>query len=164
MNAIEILSRSFRELDIDIPTRVSRSRPPLCGVYMLVGSVGILYVGQSIDIHRRVSGHRSEFNRLGYQEFNRALWYPIPEGCLDYYEGAFIRALRPQYNRSAPPRTDGYDQEILEGFGLPVYGDEDVNSAAWSKVRQDRRMAREVGRVWTVELDDSGPDDSDSIQ
>ena len=111
MTPLEILRRQFRELDA--PTEKPRwpDSPTLCGIYVLVDHHEIVYIGSSVDVLNRVWAHRR--NRT----FDRLLWLRLPAAVHHHYEGAFIRAIRPRLNRSAPIDAR-YDAEILEGFGL----------------------------------------------
>lgn len=122
---LEILARSFRP--IALPTRVPkncvRCGTMKCGVYLLVAGGEIVYVGSSTDIELQLYAHANERERERYRglpfhkEFDGALWQALPEVVMPHYEGAFIRALRPRYNGSAP-RGGEHDAEILEGFDL----------------------------------------------
>lgn len=81
------------------------------GVYFLVDDNDIAYVGCSENVWHRVLFH------VRSRTFTRALWLSLPAKVHCHYEGAFIRALRPIGNRTAPP-SRGYDAEILDGFGI----------------------------------------------
>lgn len=129
---LDILALSFRE--INIPLRAEWATR-LCGIYLLVRNGRIFYIGQSVDVIGRVNFQRIRY--AGFHPVKRAFWYPIPQGCLKYYEGALIRSLRPDFNLSAPPHF-GYDNEILEGFGLQAHADEYENNRDWLK-QQDLR-------------------------
>ena len=141
MSALAILERSFRPLQI--PDRVSRTSrvDPVSGIYLLVDTE-IVYVGSSADVIYRVwCHHRASKREQAWSiDFDYALWYPLPSSVLYHYEGAFIRALRPECNLSAP-RHDGYDNEILEGFGLPPHADESANCRDFLSVQHRRRLA-----------------------
>lgn len=106
----------------------------LSGVYLLVDNGTIVYVGSSTQVEYRLWAHRrpSDSGLIYSKVFDGAFWYALPLAVHPHYEGAFIRALRPAYNRSAPPHV-GYDNEILDGFGLPVHDDEYANAAALSR-------------------------------
>lgn len=121
MNPLEILRPQLRWTTK--PSGSPRWLPLCCGVYFVVARQRIIYVGQSTDIHGRLYQHRSELRG----RFEGALWLPLPAAVLGHYEGAFIRALRPKLNRSAPAHY-GYDNEILEGFGLRPHVDEAANA------------------------------------
>jgi DNA-binding XRE family transcriptional regulator len=106
---LEILSGQFRELDL--PHERPRDAPLLCGVYLLAAADEIVYIGSSTDIIVRAWNHQRS------KSFDRLLWVWLPSAVHPYYEGAFIRAIRPPLNRSAPVDAR-YDAEILDGFGL----------------------------------------------
>jgi DNA-binding XRE family transcriptional regulator len=106
---LEILSRQFRELDL--PRERPRDAAILCGVYLLIEGEDVVYIGSSSDILVRAWNHHRS------KSFDRLLWVRMPSAVHPYYEGAFIRAIRPPLNRSAPGDAR-YDAEILEGFGL----------------------------------------------
>lgn len=129
MTPLEILSRQFRPLPL--PTAHPKaSAPKLCGVYLLVDTAEIVYVGSSVHIEQRVWSHilgHGVRATEGAKVFDRALWYPLPEKVFRYYEGAFIRYLRPRYNAGSP-RNAEHDAEILDGFDLcPAVDDEPVD-------------------------------------
>lgn len=111
MTPLEILRRSFRPLDI--PTEHPRwpDSPMLCGIYLLVDDQEIVYIGSSTDVLNRVWTHKRN------KSFGELLWLRLPSAVHPHYEGAFIRSVRPRFNRSAPIDAR-YDAEILDGFGL----------------------------------------------
>lgn len=131
MTPLEILSQQFRPFEP--PTSAPQSGVPSCGVYLLIDGADIVYVGSSASLETRSYSHvcDKEHERVGWKRFDRVLWYPLPEAVHCHYEGAFIRALRPKYNLRAP-KHHGYDNEILEGFRLPVHADEVENAVDWS--------------------------------
>lgn len=130
----------------------------LAGVYFLLLNEELVYIGQSGDIPARIAGHLAQrdkpVTRVGWpqkgdkpnrycKEFDRALWIEVPLVDLNAYEGAFIRALAPPLNFSAP--TDvGRDVEILNTFGLSLNDDalrqfEARRHARFSKPRRSVR-------------------------
>jgi hypothetical protein len=122
---LAILSRTFRP--IDLPTRVPKTcatcGTAVVGLYLLVSSDEIVYVGSSIDVATRLYVHVTERTRMERdnwqwgKRFDRALYLPLPGAVLPHYEGALIRALAPPAN-GRPPRDRGHDAEILHGLGL----------------------------------------------
>jgi hypothetical protein len=138
MSPLETLRRSFKP--VAIPDAVPAPRG-LVGVYMLVLGDEIVYVGSSSGIEFRLYQHAVE----EIKEFDSALWVSLPPGVHPHYEGAFIRALRPRYNRVAP-RHCGYDNEILEGFGLEPHADESANNRAYLDRHNQRRVANREAR------------------
>lgn len=131
MTPLEILRPQLRW--IPKPTGSPRWQPLVCGVYFIVARNKIVYVGQSSDVHGRLYSHCSEMRG----RFSGALLLELPAKVLGYYEGAFIRSLRPKLNKSAPAHC-GYDNEILEGFGLQPHEDEAANAAAFLDARWAR--------------------------
>ncbi len=159
MSALEILERTFRPIAIPdrAPLACQKCNPPKSGVYLLVAGDEIVYVGSSSDIEPRIFGHRTDrrsVNVMGRKAFDRALWLALPAAVLDAYEGAFIRSLRPRYNRNAP-RWCGNDNEILEGFGLKPHQDEQANSFEWLTSRPEQARVQSPAaqriRYWRTE-------------
>lgn len=62
-----------------------------CGIYFLLSSQRIVYIGQSRNVAARVKEHRRH-PPAAFDDF----WYiPVPRACLDAYETALIVLLRP---------------------------------------------------------------------
>ena len=149
---LSILERTFAPVAAPA-LRARRTLPFSCGVYLLVDATDIVYVGSSTDLDSRLYQHtldRRSTKPNHAKRWDRALWLGLPAKVLPYYEGALIRALCPRYNRHAP-RSCGYDNEILDGFGLPIHVDEAAVARAWLDVRRlrvvvARRYPRSVGR------------------
>jgi hypothetical protein len=87
----------------------------VAGVYFLVSSGRVVYVGQSIDINSRVNQHRSGATR---KRFDYALAIAVAPEHLDAVEGSFIRALDPPLNRGAPAPSEAPDDIVLSRFGM----------------------------------------------
>ena len=85
--------------------------PPPC-VYFLVDVDEIVYVGKSVNIYNRISGHQSEGEKI----YTRVLYIPVYEGDLDKVERGFIDSLDPKYN------VDGYTmkqrRDLNEGYTI----------------------------------------------
>jgi hypothetical protein len=122
----------------------------LCGVYVLVSRRRVIYVGSSIDIANRISGHRSA------KRHERVFWFPIPADRLLAYEGALIRALWPRLNWGACVTYRGGDNEILAELGLPQHEDEEAAATAW---REEFCRQRRIQIRWT-----RGRDERDSVR
>lgn len=114
MMALEILSRSFRSIEVPIhaPRRSVRA-----GIYLLVDLGEIVYVGSSRDVDARLYQHAVEQRSVGAKSFDSALWIDLPVSVHPHYEGAFIRALCPRDSHRSPKHL-GHDAEILDGFDL----------------------------------------------
>lgn len=82
--------------------------PQKVGVYFLLWKGEVVYVGQSVNVDARVSLHRDEKRK----RFDSAVFIPFREQELDYYESAFMNAIRPKYNKTYP--HDG-------AAGVPVF-------------------------------------------
>lgn len=149
-----------RFVELEIPTGMPKGRILYSGVYLLVQRGEIVYVGASVEVEMRVWGHTIERRRgesASPKKFNRAFWCALPESVLGHYEGAFIRRLHPKYNASAPAHVSGYDNEILDGFGLPIHEDEDAAAEIWreesakrwaaSRARRNRANARNAATI-----------------
>lgn len=115
MNPLKALSSWLREIPVPEP------RPTHTGVYFLISRGTVVYVGQSLDVERRMIAHWSSTrsrNRVVRRRFDRALFIPLAVEDLNAYEGALIRALRPKYNRVATTRG-ARDEEVLAVLGIP---------------------------------------------
>lgn len=97
---------------MDVPECLSglrhRLREPIndgsCrGVYFLINEGDVVYVGQSVEVVRRVKEHK----HIGDKEFSNALFMPVP-GPMYFAEYLCIWLLRPKYN------IDGLEHWRLE--------------------------------------------------
>jgi hypothetical protein len=79
-----------------------------CGVYFLVQDDRIVYVGQSIEVSGRVLTHF----RDGLKQFTHAAVLLCAPERLDELEMFWIRALRPEYNRSGILRCSPEEVEL----------------------------------------------------
>lgn len=87
---------------LDVASRIS------C-IYFLVLKNEVVYVGQSVSLPARIEQHR------GTKEFDSVLYFQYPEYALDSLESAFIRHLKPKYNRSqVTSEMDGSHYRELE--------------------------------------------------
>ena len=73
------------------------------GCYFLVRNGAVVYVGQSVNVTSRVAQHYG-----GEKKFDYVLWLPVPASELDRIEGALIRHLRPELNKSLGPLSDDF--------------------------------------------------------
>ena len=86
------------------------------GIYFLCLGDSLQYIGQSVNVHIRVSQHSKEYDQV--------LFLPWPADDLDRIEGALIRYLEPPCNGRgnrkngkfvAPALSyEGADEEIIE--------------------------------------------------
>lgn len=67
-----------------------------CGIYFLIGDGEIKYVGQSIDILKRIREHWNH----AYINFDRFSMIPVPLENLAEVETWYIRHFRPKHNRT----------------------------------------------------------------
>jgi hypothetical protein len=83
-----------------------------CGIYFLVQSGRVMYVGQSIHVARRIAEHASDTSH----PFEAFHFVPVARELLDDTEGAYIAALQPPWNL--------YRRRFVEagrrGFGGPL--------------------------------------------
>lgn len=63
------------------------------GIYFLIKQDEIVYVGQSIDIFRRIGRHKAEG-----KEFDSFSFIQCEKEKLDYYESIYIGAFVPEQN------------------------------------------------------------------
>lgn len=69
---------------------------PVCGIYFLFQSSNLVYVGQSVDIHARLSAH------VRKKEFDRYTVIPCQPDQLNEMEADYIVYFNPPLNRSLP--------------------------------------------------------------
>lgn len=69
--------------------------PKVSGIYFLHSGTDVVYVGQAIDIRKRIGNHLTE----GVKSFDRFSWIPIPQHLLDKREREYIGRFAPRYNR-----------------------------------------------------------------
>lgn len=100
------LSSHFKRLDTWRPVGV--------GVYFLVQTGTIVYVGQSTEISRRVSEHIS----MG-KKFDDVYFIPVSPSDLTTVEAAFIRYFKPSYNDGIISEITNDDKDIIGAF-LPI--------------------------------------------
>lgn len=79
--------------------RVYEVPETVSGIYLLIKEGRVVYVGQSVDIHRRVLAHKNEKSFDSYQVI------PAPEPLLDDLETLLVLAYNPPYN-GCIPRSD----------------------------------------------------------
>lgn len=80
------------------------------GVYFLIKSGKIVYVGQSRSVYSRIMTHGKE------KDFDRALFLRVPESRLNQIEAAFIGLLKPALNQT---KTHGFPNGNGEAFRNP---------------------------------------------
>jgi excinuclease UvrABC nuclease subunit len=68
----------------------------MCGIYFLVDDGEIVYVGQAVDLRRRLVEHYE----LGAKPFDSYFFLPTNESDLDAVEAHYIHALKPKYNHA----------------------------------------------------------------
>jgi hypothetical protein len=66
------------------------------GIYFLVKGTKVVYVGQSLNVHRRISDHRDK-------DFDRYAVIQCPSAMLDKLESLYIHTLRPILNGEYAP-------------------------------------------------------------
>jgi hypothetical protein len=72
--------------------RESKSYHPHSGVYFLIYGDEVVYVGQSTNVHARVTQH------VGFKTFDRWAYMYCTVDSLDSIEALYIHILRPRYN------------------------------------------------------------------
>lgn len=66
----------------------------LCGVYFLIRTERVVYVGQSVNVHARMSGHILE----GSKTFDRIAFIECHPEQLDVWETLYIHIFKPELN------------------------------------------------------------------
>lgn len=84
-----------------------------CGIYAIIGPLGKMYVGQSVNIEERFSAHMrcvrrkvrgykknfiDDFERFGRESFSLVILKECEETTLNENEENFLRILAPVYN------------------------------------------------------------------
>ena len=87
------------------------------GVYFLYRSGEVVYVGQAVDIRRRICSHIAE----GVKTFDAVSFIRCERDKLDATERRYIQALRPEYNKCAIARRPvGRLQPQLNRVRAPI--------------------------------------------
>ena len=66
----------------------------LCGIYFLMNDNEVVYVGQSIDIHRRINKHKES------KTFDKIYYLEVDKQNLDEIEKKYILEYQPIYNKT----------------------------------------------------------------
>jgi DNA-binding transcriptional regulator YiaG len=146
-SSLTVMRDSLKEWDLNAQfvTPCLRCCPPISAVYLLATGGRVEYVGSTDNLAARLRQHVGDARNSGDEWFDAALWVALPSKVLRHYEGAFIRFLSPSRNRAAP-RHHGYDNEILDGFGLPQHADEYANAELWEPpTDQSEPQANRIG-------------------
>jgi hypothetical protein len=64
------------------------------GIYLLMQGAEVVYVGQSINVAKRIGAH------IGQKDFDRALYLPTQRKDLNRVEAAYIKKFNPIYNKT----------------------------------------------------------------
>ncbi len=83
---------------VQIPTFASLARS---GIYFLMKDDVVVYVGQAVDMRRRVADHIGE----GSKEFDRVAFVPCAPDRLLKQERFYIEKLLPEYNACSLTRN-----------------------------------------------------------
>lgn len=137
MSPLEILERRF--LPFDFGARRTR----LSGVYLLVDGDEIVYVGASVDVHRRLRDHRAydPDDLVNFKKFDRALVMRTRPSSLEFVEAALIRALKPKRNLKCDTFSHR-DNAVLARLGLPKHRDASENDWQFHQLLSKRRAER----------------------
>lgn len=92
-------NRRYHALTLSPTEIVRRSLPAdhLSGVYFLLKADEVVYVGQSVNMYRRVEAHR-----LQGKDFDRVTYLPAREEVLRELEMVYIHLYRPAQNVLLP--------------------------------------------------------------
>jgi hypothetical protein len=90
---------TIKNVILDCDPRLEIYEMPLQvrGVYILFDRSGIQYVGQSLNVYKRVGDH------VGKIRFSGAYYIPCKKTLLGTLEARLIRALRPLQNKQMNP-------------------------------------------------------------
>jgi len=89
----ELANKVTSKTLISAETIVEAAKPwqRFTGVYFLIANKTIVYVGQSVNVHARLSSH-------GNKKFDSFAVIPCPEEHLDVLESLYIHVLNPVFN------------------------------------------------------------------
>jgi hypothetical protein len=82
-------------------------------VYLLIYRGEVVYIGQSVNLGGRISGHR-----VNEKKFDRVLFFTVHQSEMDRVEGTLVRYFRPRLNGSAPNVAAWEAAEVLRRLGL----------------------------------------------
>lgn len=86
--------RKFKDLSEADIVRFRRSVQRLSGIYFLIKDKAIVYIGQSANIHVRVSDHAK-----GIKDFDSFAYVECHPSQLDEWERAYINKIMPPLNK-----------------------------------------------------------------
>lgn len=86
---------------VNMAASVVRDYKKSCGVYFLLDHQEIVYVGQSVNVHARVSQHLDDSTK----SFNRVCYLPARPEELSEIENAMIVLLKPKFNTRGNPAS-----------------------------------------------------------
>jgi hypothetical protein len=78
-----------------------------CGVYFLIKSGRVVYVGQSVNVHARLGQHKEK-------DFDSYAYVPCQPQALDCMESLYIHALRPPLNGEMPSGAKMAPMSLME--------------------------------------------------
>lgn len=112
----EILARHLEQAAAEIRRLIrderTESADPNCGVYVLYRNNVVIYVGQSIDVDKRLDDHYHARRR-----WDREAIHACDLEDLDQIEAALIHFYEPSENRRIPSRPKYYET-IVRRLGL----------------------------------------------
>lgn len=92
IGGLQLCKHAFlKETDI---VNKSRELVPLVGIYFLIQDDEIVYIGQAVDIYRRISQHQYDKEKM----FNRYAFIVCKTHELDIIETLYIHHFLPKYN------------------------------------------------------------------
>ena len=89
---IEAIMGSGSHVPDPEPKDVTERAYESCGVYFLFKGSECVYVGQSLNVNRRMRDHRTRI------DFDVYTWMPVTPAQLAVVERMYINALRPVHN------------------------------------------------------------------
>lgn len=104
---IDWLFKRWDKFRFDLPEIIVKSFPyspadariPQVGIYFLIASGKIMYVGQSVQVPHRLVAHAKAFR------FTHVFAFVAPSLLLDPIEAEYIHRFLPEWNAKIPPRT-----------------------------------------------------------
>lgn len=87
-----------------ILSRAISHRQNQCGIYFLIKSAEIVYVGMSIDFKNRLKQHARDDEKV----FDSYYFYPCNESSIEVIESVYIDLFNPRYNKKKGVNIDRF--------------------------------------------------------
>ncbi|MEO0769256.1 MAG: GIY-YIG nuclease family protein [Cyanobacteria bacterium J06649_4] len=82
--------------------------PKSSGVYAVINANRVMYIGKSINLHRRWSSGHHRYQQTAKLKHPRIAWLRASEGQIDNIERYFIKQYNPAWNGSKVQKTPAW--------------------------------------------------------